>query len=113
MEAADAGVCERTTRLVFRIILCHNLLTYRQSSSSLRFCLDQHLPPSYTSSFSQVLMEAEPSAAKRAGKQGIEIDDCTFHQCVRLGKYDADRMISFIPPDGEFQLMKYRTTEVC
>merc|ERR1712146_356719 len=25
--------------------------------------------------------------------------------------HDADRMISFIPPDGEFTLMKYRTTE--
>jgi len=24
-----------------------------------------------------------------------------------LGKFDADRSISFIPPDGEFELMKY------
>jgi AP-2 complex subunit mu-1 len=40
-----------------------------------------------------------------------EIDDCTFHQCVRLGKFDAERSITFIPPDGEFQLMRYRTTE--
>ena len=42
---------------------------------------------------------------------GIEIDDCTFHQCVKLGKFDAERSITFIPPDGEFTLMKYRTTE--
>lgn len=41
----------------------------------------------------------------------VEIDDCQFHQCVKLGKFDTDRTISFIPPDGEFELMKYRTTE--
>ncbi|KAG8997068.1 hypothetical protein FRB90_012580 [Tulasnella sp. 427] len=40
----------------------------------------------------------------------VELDDCQFHQCVRLGKFDADRSISFIPPDGEFELMKYRCT---
>lgn len=44
-------------------------------------------------------------------KPGVEIDDCTFHRCVRLGKFDADRTITFIPPDGEFQLMKYRVTD--
>jgi AP-2 complex subunit mu-1 len=44
-------------------------------------------------------------------KAGVEIDDCTFHRCVRLGKFDADRTITFIPPDGEFELMKYRVTE--
>jgi AP-2 complex subunit mu-1 len=46
-----------------------------------------------------------PSAKKH---KAIDIDDVTFHQCVRLGKFDNDRSISFIPPDGEFELMKYR-----
>jgi AP-2 complex subunit mu-1 len=27
---------------------------------------------------------------------------------VKLGKFDADRTITFIPPDGEFELMRYR-----
>lgn len=40
----------------------------------------------------------------------VELDDCQFHQCVRLGKFDTDRTISFIPPDGEFELMRYRST---
>lgn len=44
-------------------------------------------------------------------KSGVEIDDCTFHRCVRLGKFDADRTITFIPPDGEFELMRYRVTD--
>jgi hypothetical protein len=38
---------------------------------------------------------------------GIELADITFHQCVKLGKFDSDRTISFVPPDGEFVLMKY------
>ncbi|XP_034743445.1 AP-2 complex subunit mu-A [Etheostoma cragini] len=45
------------------------------------------------------------------GKQSIAIDDCTFHQCVRLSKFDSERSISFIPPDGEYELMRYRTTK--
>mmetsp|Transcript_4182 Transcript_4182/g.10776 ORF Transcript_4182/g.10776 Transcript_4182/m.10776 type:complete len:310 (-) Transcript_4182:717-1646(-) len=48
--------------------------------------------------------------ARRAGA-GIEIDDCSFHQCVKLGKFDQDRTVSFVPPDGEFQLMTYRITD--
>jgi AP-2 complex subunit mu-1 len=40
----------------------------------------------------------EPSA--------VELDDCQFHQCVKLGRFDSDRTISFIPPDGEFELMR-------
>ena len=39
--------------------------------------------------------------------QSVELDDCQFHQCVRLGKFDTDRSISFIPPDGEFELMRF------
>ncbi|KAJ9450499.1 AP-2 complex subunit mu [Diplonema papillatum] len=46
-----------------------------------------------------------------AAKQQIDLEDTTFHQCVRLGKFEANRSISFVPPDGEFQLMKYRTSE--
>ncbi|XP_033641905.1 AP-2 complex subunit mu [Asterias rubens] len=44
-------------------------------------------------------------------KSSIAIDDCTFHQCVKLSKFESERSISFIPPDGEFELMKYRTTK--
>jgi len=44
------------------------------------------------------------------GSDAVELDDCRFHQCVRLTAFDSDRTISFIPPDGEFELMKYRST---
>lgn len=45
------------------------------------------------------------------GKTAIAIDDCQFHQCVKLSKFETEHSISFIPPDGEFELMKYRTTK--
>lgn len=41
----------------------------------------------------------------------LDLDDIRFHQCVRLGKFSADRTIAFFPPDGEFTLMKYRVSE--
>ena len=36
------------------------------------------------------------------------IDDASFHPCVRYNRYEMEKIISFIPPDGEFTLMKYR-----
>eukprot|EP00735_Rhodelphis_limneticus_P001517 TRINITY_DN12149_c0_g1::TRINITY_DN12149_c0_g1_i1::g.26594::m.26594 TRINITY_DN12149_c0_g1::TRINITY_DN12149_c0_g1_i1::g.26594 ORF type:complete len:443 (-),score=80.61,sp/Q9BXS5/AP1M1_HUMAN/71.80/0.0,Adap_comp_sub/PF00928.16/1.8e-92,Clat_adaptor_s/PF01217.15/3.5e-09 TRINITY_DN12149_c0_g1_i1:564-1832(-) len=38
----------------------------------------------------------------------VEMDDIKFHQCVRLARFENDRTISFIPPDGDFELMSYR-----
>ncbi|KAK6464750.1 Mu homology domain-containing protein [Scheffersomyces coipomensis] len=37
----------------------------------------------------------------------VILEDSKFHQCVELTKFDQDRSIHFIPPDGEFQLMNY------
>ena len=39
------------------------------------------------------------------------MQDVTFHQCVNLGRFDAEKVVSFVPPDGEFELMKYRCQE--
>ncbi len=33
-----------------------------------------------------------------------------FHQSVNLGRFNAERVVSFVPPDGEFELMSYRCT---
>ncbi|KAL8157058.1 hypothetical protein AgCh_001960 [Apium graveolens] len=53
----------------------------------------------------RVLLEAQGRATK--GK-AIDLDDIKFHQCVRLSRFENDRTISFIPPDGSFDLMTYR-----
>jgi len=36
------------------------------------------------------------------------LDDVAFHPCVRYSRWDRDKVISFIPPDGAFKLMNYR-----
>eukprot|EP01138_Halocafeteria_seosinensis_P015897 gb/GECG01016223.1/.p1 GENE.gb/GECG01016223.1/~~gb/GECG01016223.1/.p1 ORF type:complete len:460 (+),score=37.21 gb/GECG01016223.1/:1-1380(+) len=41
-------------------------------------------------------------------QKSVELEDVSFHRCVQLGKFDTDRTITFVPPDGEFELMRYR-----
>ncbi|KAL1921191.1 uncharacterized protein VTP21DRAFT_10907 [Calcarisporiella thermophila] len=54
----------------------------------------------------KVMFEATGRAPSRG--KAIEMEDVKFHQCVRLSRFEHDRTISFIPPDGEFELMSYR-----
>lgn len=35
----------------------------------------------------------------------VALDDVRFHQCVRISRFEVDRAITFIPPDGTFELM--------
>jgi len=44
----------------------------------------------------------------RGKSKSVDMEDVKFHQCVRLSRFENDRTISFIPPDGEFELMSYR-----
>jgi AP-1 complex subunit mu len=53
------------------------------------------------------LIVISPTSLAARGK-AIEMEDVKFHQCVRLSRFENDRTISFIPPDGEFELMSYR-----
>jgi len=48
------------------------------------------------------------NTGKAAKGKAIEMEDVTFHQCVKLTKFETERIISFVPPDGEFELMSYR-----
>merc|ERR1712084_14769 len=58
----------------------------------------------------KLVMQSDQQRARSSDK-GIALDDFRFHQCVRLSKFDIDREITFIPPDGVFELMTYRITE--
>lgn len=44
----------------------------------------------------------------RSANNTVEMEDVKFHHCVKLAKFEADRSIMFVPPDGEFELMTYR-----
>jgi AP-2 complex subunit mu-1 len=63
------------------------------------------IPPSSN----RMLGDAKKGTKAVAGS--VSLEDCQFHQCVKLGKFDAERIITFVPPDGEFELMRYRATE--
>ena len=60
-------------------------------------------------------LQLSQNNVKRAGaaqpSKGISIEDIRFHQCVKLSDYNKDRTITFIPPDGVFELMTYRVNE--
>ena len=49
--------------------------------------------------------------ASSGGQRAVDLEDVKFHQCVRLARFDADRTISFVPPDGAFDLMTYRLSQ--
>ena len=56
----------------------------------------------------KLTMDQEGNRSQRGKKpvKAVDIDDCTFHRCVRLANFDTDRTITFVPPDGEFELMR-------
>ena len=56
----------------------------------------------------KIMMQTEKKRGNGGSQKSkeISIDDVVFHQCVKLGKFETDRTINFIPPDGEFELMR-------
>ncbi|XP_788453.3 AP-3 complex subunit mu-2 [Strongylocentrotus purpuratus] len=35
------------------------------------------------------------------------LDDVSFHPCVRYKRWESERVLSFVPPDGNFRLLSY------
>jgi AP-1 complex subunit mu len=48
------------------------------------------------------------SKGKNSNNRTVEMDDLKFHQCVNINKFESERAIEFVPPDGDFELMSYR-----
>ena len=63
-------------------------------------------PMAYMPLVTRRIVDSDTLTAARG--KAIEMEDVKFHQCVRLSRFENDRTISFIPPDGEFELMSYR-----
>jgi len=62
-----------------------------------------------------LLIGRQDSAARGAWGSGgtldlVQLDDCNFHESVSLDRFEAERMLQLVPPDGEFALMQYRST---
>jgi len=56
------------------------------------------------------LCEAQQHPKRKQTSCAGRPQDVTFHPCVNLGRFNAEKVVSFVPPDGEFELMKYRCT---
>ena len=37
---------------------------------------------------------------KETRSRAIDFDDIRFHQCVKLDRFENERVVTFIPPDG-------------
>lgn len=90
-----------------------NVLRSDVSGQVLMKCFLSGMPECKFGMNDKLMMDKEGASRARRGRrtQTIVLDDVNFHQCVRLGKFDHDRTITFTPPDGSFELMKYRITE--
>ena len=40
----------------------------------------------------------------------VMLDDCNFHETVMLHRFETERVLELVPPDGEFACMNYRYT---
>ena len=38
------------------------------------------------------------------------LDNCSLHRCVRINRFQRERVISFVPPDGPFKLLSYKVS---
>lgn len=41
------------------------------------------------------------------------LNDVRFHPCVRFRPWESHQVLSFVPPDGQFKLMNYRSGLQC
>ena len=58
----------------------------------------------------RILGAAAGGGSSSSGRpRAVDLEDMVFHQCVRhQNTLTTNRSISFVPPDGEFDLMTYR-----
>lgn len=47
-------------------------------------------------------------SGRKSRNKLVDLDDIKFHQCVRLAKFENERLVTFIPPDGDCNLVTYR-----
>merc|ERR1712241_1613821 len=106
------GIKYRRNELFLDVIEYVNLLMSPQGQVLSAHVAGKILMKSYLSGMPECKFGINDKIAMDSkGKPAIAIDDCQFHQCVKLSKFESEHAISFIPPDGEAELMRYRTTK--
>lgn len=128
-EAVTAALCGnvpwRTPGLVYHVnevfvdvIEEMNMLLSREGSTLNSFVSGKVLVKNFLTGMPQCEIVLNTRAFGE-GNPGMEsliddsvstLEDVAFHPCVRLNRYDEEQKIQFIPPDGEFLLMSYRSS---
>eukprot|EP00341_Mesodinium_pulex_P009921 CAMPEP_0116900326 /NCGR_PEP_ID=MMETSP0467-20121206/8636_1 /TAXON_ID=283647 /ORGANISM="Mesodinium pulex, Strain SPMC105" /LENGTH=195 /DNA_ID=CAMNT_0004573517 /DNA_START=1 /DNA_END=586 /DNA_ORIENTATION=- len=91
VEKLNLLVASNGTVLHSEIIGCIQMKSFLSGMPELKLGLNDKL-----------MFEATGRSSSRV--KAVELEDIKFHQCVRLARFENDRTISFIPPDGEFEL---------
>ncbi|GJD08566.1 AP-1 complex subunit mu-1 [Galdieria sulphuraria] len=107
------GVKHQRNEVFLDVIEKVNLLVGANGNLLYSEILGQMKMKSYLSGMPELKLglndKLQFEATGRPGQgRAVELEDIKFHQCVRLSRFETDRTISFIPPDGEFELMSYR-----
>ena len=76
---------------------CIQMKSYLAGNPELRLALNEDL----------VIGKDSPH---RYSGSGAVVDDMNFNDCVNMTEFDSSRVLSFIPPDGEFVVLNYRIT---
>ena len=76
---------------------CIQMKSYLSGNPELRLALNEDL-----------VIGRNPGDSSPYG--AVTLDDCNFHECVKLDDWDTSRQLSLIPPDGEFSCLNYRIT---
>ena len=51
--------------------------------------------------------------ASSSSSDVVMLDDCNFHESVSLDRFETERALTLVPPDGEFAVMNYRLETSC
>ncbi|KAK6020585.1 hypothetical protein OSTOST_13757, partial [Ostertagia ostertagi] len=118
------GIKYRRNELFIDVVECVNLLMNQKgqvlsvnvAGKVLMKCFLSGMPECKFGINDKITLQQSSSRnqtddATKSARTVVAIDDIQFHQCVRLGKFETDRAISFVPPDGTCELIKYRTTQ--
>ena len=58
----------------------------------------------------QAATSAHPQANPKSLKPGTALSLRVFMQSVSLERFETERLLELVPPDGEFAVMNYRST---
>lgn len=107
IESIDMLINSRGQMLSSEIYGNIRLKSYLSGMPELQLGINEKFIQSGLNSIRGLTADPESSSLPQS-KQSIEVEDVKFHQCVDLPKFESSKVITFIPPDGECDLVTYR-----